>query len=259
MFENKILMITGGNRPFGNAALHKFLNTDFSEIRIFSRDLLKQGNARIALKNFKFSSISEMFEIASRIEKIKKFINERPIKRKIGIGSNPVFIFVGGLTRRNGIVALVDTFSEVRRQGNNFCLLVLGDGPERKKLEHRIHTHGLEDNVSLLGQVSEPFDCLSKANCFILPSHSEGTSRVAMEALYAGVPCIMRDVDSNADLISTSKQGELFSSHGELIDKTSEFCREYRPQAKEYLLCKFFSQEFGSQRYLNLICSLDDR
>jgi UDP-N-acetylglucosamine 4,6-dehydratase/5-epimerase len=51
MFKNKVLMITGGTGSFGNAVLHQFLNTDFSEIRIFSRDELKQENMRIALNN----------------------------------------------------------------------------------------------------------------------------------------------------------------------------------------------------------------
>ena len=51
MFKNKVLMITGGTGSFGNAVLRQFLNTDFSEIRIFSRDELKQENMRIALNN----------------------------------------------------------------------------------------------------------------------------------------------------------------------------------------------------------------
>ena len=51
MFKNKVLMLTGGTGSFGNAVLRQFLNTDFSEIRIFSRDELKQENMRIALNN----------------------------------------------------------------------------------------------------------------------------------------------------------------------------------------------------------------
>lgn len=50
----KTLLITGGTGSFGNAVLHRFLNTDhFKEIRIFSRDEKKQDDMRIALKNDK--------------------------------------------------------------------------------------------------------------------------------------------------------------------------------------------------------------
>lgn len=46
MFENKTLLITGGTGSFGNAVLDRFLATDIKEIRIFSRDELKQDNMR---------------------------------------------------------------------------------------------------------------------------------------------------------------------------------------------------------------------
>ncbi|UXH77643.1 polysaccharide biosynthesis protein [Roseateles amylovorans] len=53
MFKDKTLLITGGTGSFGNAVLQRFLHSDFSEIRIFSRDEKKQEDMRIALKNDK--------------------------------------------------------------------------------------------------------------------------------------------------------------------------------------------------------------
>ena len=46
MFTNKTLLITGGTGSFGNAVLKRFLDTDISEIRIFSRDEKKQDDMR---------------------------------------------------------------------------------------------------------------------------------------------------------------------------------------------------------------------
>lgn len=46
MFRDKILMITGGTGSFGNAVLQRFLNSDVKEIRVFSRDELKQDDMR---------------------------------------------------------------------------------------------------------------------------------------------------------------------------------------------------------------------
>lgn len=51
MFQNKILMITGGTGSFGQTVLKRFLETDVREIRIFSRDEKKQEEMRIALNN----------------------------------------------------------------------------------------------------------------------------------------------------------------------------------------------------------------
>lgn len=53
MFNNKVLMITGGTGSFGQTVLKRFLSTEVREIRIFSRDEKKQEEMRIALNNSK--------------------------------------------------------------------------------------------------------------------------------------------------------------------------------------------------------------
>ena len=53
MFENKVLLITGGTGSFGNAVLERFLKTDIKEIRIFSRDEKKQDDMRKLYQNDK--------------------------------------------------------------------------------------------------------------------------------------------------------------------------------------------------------------
>lgn len=53
MFKNKTLLITGGTGSFGNAILRRFLSTDIKEIRVFSRDELKQDNMRKLFNNSK--------------------------------------------------------------------------------------------------------------------------------------------------------------------------------------------------------------
>ncbi len=53
MFKDKNLLISGGTGSFGNAVLKKFVNSDFKEIRIFSRDEKKQDDMRKHYKNDK--------------------------------------------------------------------------------------------------------------------------------------------------------------------------------------------------------------
>lgn len=53
MFNDKVLLITGGTGSFGNTVLKRFLKTDVREIRIFSRDEKKQEEMRLALNNSK--------------------------------------------------------------------------------------------------------------------------------------------------------------------------------------------------------------
>ncbi len=53
MYKNKTLLITGGTGSFGNAVLKKMLQSDLSEIRIFSRDEKKQDDMRKQYKHTK--------------------------------------------------------------------------------------------------------------------------------------------------------------------------------------------------------------
>lgn len=53
MFNGRTLLITGGTGSFGNAVLKRFLETDITEIRIFSRDEKKQEDMRLKYKNSK--------------------------------------------------------------------------------------------------------------------------------------------------------------------------------------------------------------
>ena len=53
MFQNKVLLITGGTGSFGNAVLKRFLHTGIKEIRIFSRDEKKQHDMRVEISSNK--------------------------------------------------------------------------------------------------------------------------------------------------------------------------------------------------------------
>jgi UDP-N-acetylglucosamine 4,6-dehydratase/5-epimerase len=66
LFKNKTLLITGGTGSFGNAVMKRFLDTDVKEIRIFSRDELKQDDMRKHYKNDKLKFyIGDVRDLAS--------------------------------------------------------------------------------------------------------------------------------------------------------------------------------------------------
>ncbi|WP_395549014.1 MULTISPECIES: polysaccharide biosynthesis protein [unclassified Lacrimispora] len=66
MFEDNILLITGGTGSFGNAVLERFLSTDIGEIRIFSRDEKKQDDMRKLYRNERIKfHIGDVRDIAS--------------------------------------------------------------------------------------------------------------------------------------------------------------------------------------------------
>jgi UDP-glucose 4-epimerase len=72
MFDDKVLMITGGTGSFGNAVLNRFLNTGVREIRILSRDEKKQEDMRVAMNNAKLKFyIGDVREYSSVYDALK--------------------------------------------------------------------------------------------------------------------------------------------------------------------------------------------
>ena len=92
MLEGSVLLITGGTGSFGNAVLKKYLKSDISEIRIFSRDEKKQDDMRHLYQS----------------DKIKYYIgdvrDQESIRRRSGANTSAEN-FSGFPTPRKGLVA----------------------------------------------------------------------------------------------------------------------------------------------------------
>jgi len=85
MFKDKIILITGGTGSFGNAVLHRFLDTDVREIRIFSRDEKKQDEMRNALRNpkvkFYLGNVRDYDSILSAMKNVNLVFHAAALKQ----------------------------------------------------------------------------------------------------------------------------------------------------------------------------------
>lgn len=99
-------------------------------------------------------------------------------------------LFAGNLERVKGVDLLIDAFARLGDPGAE--LVVLGDGPERGRLESLARTKGLGDRVLFRGRVplEETALWMSACDVFCLPSRNEGTPNVILEALACGTPVV---------------------------------------------------------------------
>jgi len=107
----------------------------------------------------------------------------------------------------------------------------------------------------LHGYVLNPFSQIANADVMIVPSLSEGVSRAALEALYLGIPCVMRDIDGNSELISSGINGELFLNNNDLAEKLLHVAIFSRSKElfRRVLTPKNFRQQVASEEYLKII------
>jgi glycosyltransferase involved in cell wall biosynthesis len=191
-----------------------------------------------------------------RAEVIGNFVDEAPLERyrktQLRAPGPLRFVFVGSLTRRKQPALLIDAMSELAAQEAQ--LDVIGEGPLRREIEDTLASRGLLGRVRLHGQLSNPYPLVAAADAFVLPSVSEGLSRAALEALHLGVPCVLREVDGNAELLRSPGAGVLFNRDADLATAMLEAAEQARSHScSGSLLPDIYRQQNAASRYLTLL------
>ncbi len=116
---------------------------------------------------------------------------KRKARRELGIGEDTfVLVSVGNCSENKNHKMILEALASIRgREKLLYCHVGAGDEEERKIAKDK----GVSDNVWFVGAVS-PDIYLYAADCYVMPSHYEGLSIAAIEALRCGLPAIFTDV-----------------------------------------------------------------
>jgi len=188
---------------------------------------------------------------------IGNFVDEADLDvyRISAIPDGPLrFVFLGSLNERKQPGLVVHALNELHYRGYEVELDMVGDGPLRTRLEAEVSARGLGERIRLHGHVPDPHPLVARADALVLPSLSEGISRAALEALHLGVPCVLRKVDGNAELVRENGGSILFSSDSELAKAMSVAANAGRKSGRRAsLLPDAFRQDTAVRKYLKLV------
>lgn len=177
-----------------------------TDITLVGRDPAFEPVIRFSLNNSNaITSVSESlkkdtlntFKIDNKITVIPNFINIRDyetsaahhIRRSHARNSEKLLVHISNFRKVKRVDDVLKIFALVREKMN--CrLLLVGDGPERQRIETVARQMGLGHDVSMLGKVADPKEILSVADLFVLPSETESFGLSALEALAMRVPVI---------------------------------------------------------------------
>ncbi len=118
---------------------------------------------------------------------------------------------VGRLTPAKGQLVLLQAVQQMALQGVAVELRLVGDGPDRARLQSAVQQYGIERLVTFVGSVgqSQVRDEMARADLFVLPSFAEGIPVVLMESMASGLPCVSCPVNGIPELIEHRQTGWL--------------------------------------------------
>jgi len=131
------------------------------------------------------------------------------LRTRLGIQSEErVILTIGRFSKEKAQIDLLRAFARTpRREG--LRLVLVGDGPERAALTHQAKELGITEAVVFAGHVNNVNPYYAMASLFVLPSHSEGSPNVLLEALAAGVPIVATEVGGVPEVITHEANGLL--------------------------------------------------
>ncbi len=124
---------------------------------------------------------------------------------------NRKMVCVGRLCEQKGQQLLVEAAVKLAQEGEDFKLVLAGDGPMRKNIEKLIKEHGMESKVTITGWISsdrvqeELLDCTA----LVLPSFAEGLPVVIMEAMALARPVVTTYIAGIPELVIHGENGWL--------------------------------------------------
>ena len=168
----------------------------------------------------------ELFDIKNNIEVIPNFIclkeykmdNNDYYKKRFAPNNEKVICHVSNFRKVKRIEDVIIAFEGISKE-MDVKLLLVGDGPERARLEQLSRNSKFSKNIFFLGSLKSTKEVLNISDLFILPSSKESFGLSALEAMACGVPVIASDSGGIPEVISHGKSG-LLNSVGDTYQMT---------------------------------------
>lgn len=182
----------------------------------------------------------------SRVRVIPNGVDFEALKEVCPSTKKSDIIYAGRLIKEKNLDLLVQSVAIVRKEYPNVECHIIGDGPERQRLQQMIKDLALEENVRIeqfLKTQNELFSRMKSSKVFVLPSEREGFGTVTIEANGCNLPVITVSELRNAacDLIIEGKNGLISEPRAEsiaakILTVLEKGCEgnQYEKYAREY-------------------------
>jgi glycosyltransferase involved in cell wall biosynthesis len=136
------------------------------------------------------------------------------IRQRLGWQDKIILLSTRSMEAIYGVEIVSEAFIELAKSEENVCLLLLGDGSLRQRIEAGLKRAELDDRTHFAGQVSfeELPDYYRAADLYVSASYVDGSSISLLEAMACGLPAFVSDIPGNLEWVSPGKNGWVFST-----------------------------------------------
>lgn len=214
--KNKLFMMTIHNsRPVGVSLPVAFLGT-FYDLFV-GRLPFVMADRIISVSDWSKWDISKYFIDVEKMTTVHNGIDTGAycnadgncIRKSMGVGDNPLILYVGRLVVQKGVDYLIEALPEVIRKHPRAMLLIAGSGNRMELLKQKTAEMGIEGHVHFTSTVSEDLlrQIYMACDIFVLPSITEPFGMVAIEAMACGKPVICTDSGGVTEIVRDGYNG----------------------------------------------------
>jgi N-acetyl-alpha-D-glucosaminyl L-malate synthase BshA len=177
-----------------------------------------QSDGVTAISHYLKRATEETFGVdPSRIEVIPNFVcgveyyrkENRELRAHLAPNNEPLLAHVSNFRPVKRPVDCVEVLARVREKGIDARLVMVGDGSERGRAEHRAHSLNVEAHCAFVGKQARIVDYLSVADVLLLPSEQESFGLAALEAMACEVPVVASRVGGVPEVVTDGETGYL--------------------------------------------------
>lgn len=195
-----------------------FVHVDYKKAgysRTLDRDCYQRYDKIFTVSGEVKASFLEAYpECAGRTEVFHNLINREKILTQAQLpgGFSDGFdgmrlLTVGRLTKQKALEVSIEAMRLLKNEGEHVRWYVLGEGDQRRFLEERIRTLGLERDFLLLGAVENPYPYMRQADLYVHASRFEGKSIAIQEAQILGKAILVSDCSGNREQVEQGVDG----------------------------------------------------
>ena len=188
---------------------------------------IEQSDAVTAVSHFLKQATYDNFEIGKDIQVIYNFVdgkrfhrqNKEHFKQMIAREGEKLIVHTSNFRKVKRVGDVVEIFAQVIKELPS-KLLMVGDGPERRKAEELGRELDIFEDIVFLGSQDSVEEIYSIADLFLLPSESESFGLAALEAMACGVPVVASNTGGIPEMVVDGETG--FTSEVGNTDKMAQ-------------------------------------